>query len=81
MVNGDPALQPYKRDLITRELEAMSDWELERGCAAAEGFDQDRRIVADRILRQRYAEPKHGIATLVLSAIALGALAIALSES
>ena len=34
--------------VITRELEAMSDWELERGCAASLGFDDDRRMVAGR---------------------------------
>jgi hypothetical protein len=36
---------------ITRELEAMSDWELERGLASSTGFDQDRRVVDNRILR------------------------------
>jgi hypothetical protein len=44
-----------KLSAITRELEAMSDWELERGCAASLGFDDDRRMVADRLLRERYA--------------------------
>lgn len=84
MVNGGEAVQPYKLGMITRELEAMSDWELERGCAASLGFDLDRRIVADHILRERYAEPKRGsvaISTLVLSAIAFGAVVVALSES
>jgi hypothetical protein len=28
--DGEP-VQPYKLGLITRELEAISDWELERG--------------------------------------------------
>ena len=39
---------------ITRELEAMSDWELERGLASSTGFDQDRRVVDNRILRERH---------------------------
>ena len=39
----------------------MSDWELERGCAASLGFDDDRRMVADRILRDRYAGPERRV--------------------
>ena len=40
---------------VSRELVAMSDWELERGLASSLGFDHDRRNVANRILRERYA--------------------------
>jgi len=72
--DGEP-VQPYKLSLITRELEAMSDWELERGCASS-AFDRDRRIVADRILRQRHAKTERGgvaFWTLLASAIAIGA--------
>ena len=39
-----------KLGAIARELDAMSDWELERGCAASLGFDDDRRWIANRIL-------------------------------
>ena len=35
--------EPDRLSMITRELEALSDWELERGCAASLGFDDDRR--------------------------------------
>ena len=45
----------------------MSDWELERGCAASLGFDDDRRMVADRILRKRYAGPEAGVAVWILA--------------
>jgi hypothetical protein len=45
---------------ITRELEAMSDWELERGLASSLGFDQDQRIAANRILSERYAGRETG---------------------
>jgi hypothetical protein len=65
--------------VITRELEAMSDWELERGCAASLGFDDDRRMVADRLLRERYAGPEAGVALWIM-AIAAGAGLIALLE-
>ena len=64
---------------ISRELGAMSDWELERGCAASLGFDDDRRSVADRILRERYAGPEAGVALWIL-AIAAGACMMALLE-
>ena len=64
---------------ISRELGAMSDWELERGCAASLGFDDDRRMVADRILRDRYAGPERRVALWIL-AIAAGACVIALLE-
>jgi hypothetical protein len=69
--DGDPT--------IRRKLEAMSDWELERGCAASFGFDQDRRVVADRILRDRYAGRVRGIALWIV-AIAAGASVLALLE-
>ena len=65
--------------VITRELETMSDWELERGCAASLGFDDDRRMVADRLLRERYAGPEAGVALWIM-AIAAGACVIALLE-
>jgi hypothetical protein len=68
-----------KLSAITRELEAMSDWELERGCAASLGFDDDRRMVADRLLRERYAGPEAGVALWIM-AIAAGAGLIALLE-
>jgi hypothetical protein len=57
---------------LAKELEAMSDWELERGCAASSGFDLDQRVVADRTLRERYTGPEHHIAlwTLALSVLA-----------
>ena len=48
---------------ISRELGAMSDWELERGCAASLGFDDDRRMVADRILRDRARAPRRSLDT------------------
>jgi hypothetical protein len=47
-----------KLSAINRELEAMSDWELERGLASSLGFDHDQRNVANRILRERYAGPE-----------------------
>jgi hypothetical protein len=64
---------------ITRELEAMSDWELERGLASSTGFDRDRRVVDNRILRERYAGPERGIAFWIL-AVAAGAGVVALLE-
>jgi hypothetical protein len=66
------AKRPDELSGATCELEAMSDWELERGCAASRGFDDDRRMMADRILRERYAGPEAGI-TLWILAIAVGA--------
>ena len=66
-----------KLSAINRELGAMSDWELERGCAASLGFDDDRRMVADRILRDRYAGPERRVALWIL-AIAAGAGMVAL---
>jgi hypothetical protein len=80
MGKDSAATRPDELRMITRELEAMSDWELERGCAASLGFDLDRRIVANRILRERYSGPERRIAfwTFVLSAIAAGVGVIAL---
>ena len=63
---------------ITRELEAMSDWELERGCAASLGFDDGRRMVADRILRDRYAGPERGIALWILAIAAAAGVMVLL---
>jgi hypothetical protein len=39
-----------KLSAINRELEAMSDWELERGLASSLGFDHDQRNVANASL-------------------------------
>jgi hypothetical protein len=39
----------------------MSDWELERGRASSTGFDHDRRSIADRVLRARFAGSEAGI--------------------
>jgi hypothetical protein len=79
MGNQSEAKRPDELRAIARELEAMSDWELERGCAASLGFDDDRRMVANRILRYRYAGPEVGVALWIL-AIAAGAGVIALLE-
>ncbi len=49
---------------ITRQLEQMSDWEL--GLAASTAFDHDRRNIADRILRARYAGSEAGITLWIL---------------
>jgi hypothetical protein len=73
------AARPDKLSAITQELEEMSDWELERGLASSLGFDHYRRIVADRILRRRYAGPEAGITYWIL-AIVVGAGVIALLE-
>jgi hypothetical protein len=59
MSNSGDAVQPVRLKAITRELEAMSDWELERGLASSLGFDDDRRTAASLILRQRYAGTEH----------------------
>ncbi len=64
---------------ITRELEAMSDWELERGCASSHGFDDDQTEVAHRILRKRYAGSETGVGFWIL-VVAAGAGVIALLE-
>jgi hypothetical protein len=68
-----------KLSAINCELGAMSDWELERGLASSHGFDHDRRNVANRILRERYAGPERGIALWILT-IAAGAGLVALLE-
>jgi hypothetical protein len=72
MVEGkeSEAKQLDELGTITRKLEAMSDWELERGCAASLGFDHSRRMVADRILRERYAGPERGMALWILAIVA-----------
>jgi hypothetical protein len=62
-----------------RELEQMSDWELERGLASSAAFDDDQRSIADRILKARYGGFEVGI-TLWILAIALGAGLVALIE-
>jgi len=57
----------------------MSDWELERGLASSTAFDHDRRSIADRILRARFAGSEAGI-TLWILAVAVGAGVMALLE-
>jgi len=47
---------------ITRQLEQMS----ERGLAASTAFDHDRRNIADRILRAKYAGSEAGITLWIL---------------
>ena len=68
-----------KLNAIYRELGAMSDCELERGLASSLGFDHDRRNIANRILRERYAGPEAGVALWIM-AIAVGVGLIALLE-
>src|SRR5262245_61355066 len=53
------------------------DWELERGLASSAAFDDERRNIADRILRARYAGFEVGV-TLWILTIAFGAGVIAL---
>ena len=65
--------------VINRELGAMSDCEPERGLASSLGFDHDRRNIANRILRERYAGPEAGVALWIM-AIAVGVGLIALLE-
>ena len=48
------------RFALRRELDRLSDWELERGLASAEAFDQDQRIMADLLLRERYSWAERG---------------------
>jgi hypothetical protein len=79
MGNDREARRRNQLSAISRELGAMSDWELERGLASSLGFDQDRRNVANRILRERYAGPERGIALWILT-IAAWASVIALLE-
>ena len=42
MARESEARRRGKLSAINRELGAMSDWELERGCAASLGFDDDQ---------------------------------------
>jgi len=70
---GTPALR------AKRELEQMSDWELERGLASSTAFDHDQRSIADRILRARYAGFEAGTVRWIL-AIAVGAGVVAMLE-
>jgi len=79
MSNSGEAGQAAKLRAITRELEAMSDWELERGVASSLGFDDNQRTVANLILRQRYAGTERRVAIWIV-AIAVGAGVIALLE-
>jgi hypothetical protein len=79
MGNGDYSGRSTRLSAITRELEAMSDWELERGLASSLGFDDDRRTAANRILRERYAGREYRV-TLWILALAAGAGMIALLE-
>ena len=60
------------RFVLRRELDKLSDWELERGLASAEAFDHEQRVMADWLLSQRYAGAEHGVAfwVLVLSLLA-----------
>jgi hypothetical protein len=57
---------------LKRELERLSDWELERGLASAEAFDHEQRVMANRLLSERYAWAEQGVAfwVLVLSLLA-----------
>jgi hypothetical protein len=73
------AKRPAQLSTIRGELERMSDWELERSLASSTVFDHDRRSIAERILRARYAGFEVGIAPWIL-AIAVGAGVIALLE-
>jgi len=79
MGSDSEAQRPDELRAIARELAAMSDWELERGCPASLGFDNARRVVADRILRVRYAGTERRVALWIL-AIAAGACVIALLD-
>ena len=51
---------------IKRELDRLSDWELERGRASAEAFDHEQRVMADRLLSERYAGAEQGVTFWVL---------------
>jgi hypothetical protein len=79
MSNSGDAVQPVRLTAITPELEAMSDWELERGLASSLGFDDDRRTAANLILRERYAGTERRVAIWIL-AIAVGAGVIVILE-
>jgi hypothetical protein len=79
-MSEDKKAKPRPTELrIKRELEQMSDWELERGLASSAAFDDDRRSIAALILRIRYAGFEAGITFWIL-AIAFGAGVIALIE-
>ena len=52
-----------KLGAIAREPHAMSDWELERGCASSLGFDDDRRWIANRILGSDMPDQSEGSAS------------------
>ena len=56
----------YLRFALRRELERLSDWELERGLASAEAFDHEQRVMADRLLSERYAGAEQGVTFWVL---------------
>ena len=79
MATDSEARRRGKLSAINRELGAMSDCEFERGLASSLGFDHDRRNVANRILRERYAGPERGIALWILIIMA-GAGLVALLE-
>jgi hypothetical protein len=70
MNRGDRERQ--MRFALRRKLERLSDWELERGLASSEAFDHDQRVMADRLLSERYAWAEQGVAfwVLVLSLLA-----------
>jgi hypothetical protein len=76
---NEPNRRPAELRAIQRELEQMSDWELERGLASSTAFDHERRSVADRILTARYGGSDANI-TLWILAIAFGAGVMALLE-
>jgi hypothetical protein len=69
---GEDTKRPAELRAIQRELEQVSNWELERGLASSTAFDHDQRSIADRILRARYAGSDANI-TLWILAIAFGA--------
>ena len=79
MARESEARRRDKLSAINRELEAMSDWELERGLASSLGFDHDQRNVANRILRERYAGPEAGVALWIMAIAAVAGL-VALLE-
>jgi len=71
--------RPTKLRATKRELEQMSDWELERCLASSAAFDHDQRSIAGRVLRARYAGFEVGITFWIL-ATAFSAGVIALCE-
>jgi len=56
---------------MSRELEALSTRELERGITSGR-FDPEHKLEAERILGERYSEPDRTIGrwTLIFSAVA-----------